>query len=284
MLNLILTTIEQGLIFAILAMGVSFTYKILDLPDLSVEGSFPFGAFIFVKLSSMGINPFVSTFLSFCFASLAGVLTSQLFIKLKIQPILAGILTMTILYTVNLRLNGQSNIPLFDEPTIFLGRNKLVILLILTFLIKFIIDYFLKTEIGYLLIVTGDNENLTNSLGFDSNNFKMLGFILANGLIGFSGAIMAQYQGFADISMGYSIIVIALASIIIGDTVLKNKKIKTTSKIIIGSILYQLIGSIAIDLGLNPDDLKAVNALILILFIAYNNIYIPKKRMVTKDA
>lgn len=270
--SLIITSIEQGLIFAVLAMGVFLTYKILDIADLSVEGTFPFGAFVFAKFISMGVNPIVSTLMGFCFGTLAGLLTSTLFIKLKIKPILAGILTMTILYSVNLKINGKSNIPLFKYNSIFDLGPTLLVLIIIVFIIKIGLDLFLKTETGYLLITTGDNESLVRGLGENSNKYKIIGLMLANGLVALSGALMAQINGFADITMGNSIIVIALASIIIGDTIKKNSSfLKGTTRAIIGAIIYKIIGGIAIDLGLSPDDLRAVNALIVIVFIAYNN-------------
>lgn len=270
--SLLITSIEQGLIFGILAMGVFLTYKILDIADLSVEGSFPFGAFIFAKFISMGINPIFSTIISFFFGSLAGLLTASFFTKLKIKPILSGILTMTILYSVNLRTNGKSNVPLFNYPSIFDKGSIIIILLIIVVLTKIILDLFLKTETGYLLLATGDNESLVRSLGQNSNKYKVIGLMLANGLVALSGALMAQYQGFSDLTMGHSIIVVALASIVIGDTIGKNLKIlKNTSMAILGAIIYRIIGGIAIGLGLNPHDLKAINALILVIFISYNN-------------
>ena len=271
--SLIITSIEQGLIFAILALGVFLTYKILDIADLSVEGTFPFGAFIFAKFASSGLDPITSSLLAFALGTLAGLLTATLFIKLKIKPILAGILTMTIFYSVNLRTNGKSNVPLFDLPSVFDKGNKLIVLLLIILVLKILMDLFLKTETGYLLIATGDNESLVKSLGQNSNKYKVIGLMLANGLVALSGALMAQYQGFADMTMGHGIIVIALASIIIGDTLGKNSsKIKNTTRAIIGAIIYKIIGGIAIDLGLNPHDLKAVNATIVIIFIAYNNV------------
>jgi len=271
--SLIITSIEQGLIFAVLAMGIFITYKILDMADLSVEGTFPFGAFIFAKLVSTGVNPFVSTILAFGIGSLAGLMTAVLFIKLKIKPLLAGILTMTTLYSINLRINGKSNIPLFNFESVFDIGPALLILVVTVMAIKITLDQFLKTEIGYLLIATGDNESLVKSLGANSNKFKTIGLMLSNGLIAFSGALMAQYQGFADISMGTGIIVIGLASIIIGDTIKKDSSIfNSTTRAILGAIIYKIIGGIAIDLGLSPNDLKAISAIIVIIFIAYNNL------------
>lgn len=270
--SLLITSIEQGLVFAVLAMGVFLTYKILDIADLSVEGTFPLGAFVFAKFISMGINPIISTFLAFLAGTLGGLLTATLFTKLRIKPLLSGILTMTILYSLNLKINGRANIPLFSYGSVFdLGTN-LVILSIIVLLLKILLDSFLNTETGYLLVATGDNEALVKSLGQSSNKYKIIGLMLANGLVALSGALMAQIQGFADITMGSSIVVVALASIIIGDTIMKNSnRLKLTTRAIIGAIIYKIIGGIAIDLGLQPSDLKAISAIIVIVFLSYNN-------------
>ena len=271
-LLVLLTSLEQGLIFAILAMGVFLTYKILDVSDLSVEGTFPFGAFVFARFATMGFDPIVSTLLAFCFGTLAGLTTSMLFFKLKIKPILAGILTMTMLYSINLRINGKSNVPLFKYDSVLDLGSTLLVLVIIVIGIKILLDIFLKTETGYLLIATGDNETLVKSLGVSSNKYKVIGLMLANGLVAMSGALMAQYQGFAEITMGASMIVFALASIIIGDTIKKSSlTLKHTTRAIIGAVIYKIMGGIAIDLGLEPTDLKAISAIIVIVFIAYNN-------------
>lgn len=271
-MNLIITSLEQGLIFGILAMGVFLTYKVLNEADLSVEGTFPFGAFVFAKFIMMGINPIISTIMAFLLGTLAGLTTCMLFIKLKIKPLLAGILTMTIFYSVNFRLNGKANIPLFSYGSVFDMASTSIILIITVLGIKLLLDTFLKTEKGYLLMATGDNVSFVKSLGVNSNKYKVLGFMLANGLIALSGALMAQYQGFVDITMGTGVIVIALASIIIGDTIKKNSSwFKSTSRAIVGAIVYKIIGGVAIDLGLAPTDLKAISAIIVIVFIAYNN-------------
>ncbi len=272
-----LSSLEQGLIFAILAMGVFITYKILDFPDLSVEGSFPFGAFILAKCLTMGLDPFTSTILSFLIGTLTGLITYVLHIKLKIAPILSGILTMTLLYSINLRINGKSNVALFSYKTIFGNIEPLIVLIIVCILTKIAMDLFLKTEIGYALIATGDNEKLIQGLGHNSDKYKMIGLMLSNGLVAMSGALMAQIQGFADIGMGTSIIVVALASIVVGDTFFKHsRKLKGTTRAIIGAVVYKLIGALAIDLGLSPNDLKAISAIIVIVFLSYNNFEIGK--------
>lgn len=270
--SLITISVEQGLIFAVLATGVFITYKILDFPDMSVEGTFPLGAFIFAKFVTSGVNPILSTILAFVFGSLTGAITYFLHIKMRIASLLAGILTMTILYSVSLRINGKANIPLYNNGSVFDYGNNILVLIVIVLIIKIFMDLFLKTEIGYLLIATGDNETLVKSLGVSCDKFKLLGLILSNGIVSVSGALMAQSQGFSDINMGTSIIVSALASIIIGDTILKkSNRLKGTTRAILGAISYKLIGGLAIDLGFAPTDLKAISAIIVIIFIGYNN-------------
>ena len=272
MSGLLQVTIEQGLIFSILAIGVYITYKILDFPDLSVEGTFPLGAFVFSKFALMGLDPIVGSLMAFVAGAFAGSITYTLNIKFKIKDILAGILTMTLLYSVNLRINGRSNIGLSSYPTIYDQFGKMIVLIICVVLVKLLMDRYLKSEAGYLLIATGDNETLVRSLGQNSDKYKLIGLMISNGLVGLSGAMMAQSQGFTDITMGNSIIVVALASIIIGDTVMqKSSFLKGTTRAIIGAIAYKLIGGIAIEAGLEATDLKGISALIVIGFLAYNN-------------
>lgn len=281
------SSLEQGLIFSVLAMGVFITYKILDVADLSVEGTFPLGAFVFAKFVSMDQGPVISTAWAFVGGALAGLLTAILFTKLKITPLLSGILTMTILYSVNLRINGKSNVPLFGYESVYKYGHPILILAILVLVLKLMLDWFLKTEKGYLLIATGDNESLVRSLGQNSDSYKVMGLMLSNGLAALSGALAAQSQGFADITMGNSIIVIALASIIIGDAVRKgSSKLKLTTRAVIGAVTYRIIGVIAIDRGLEPTDLKMISAVIVIIFLSYHNfsdkIFKKKKRSGSK--
>lgn len=272
---LLTTSFEQGLIFAVLAIGVYISYKVLDIADLSVEGTFPLGAFVFAVSTSAGLNPILAMILGFMFGMMAGYLTAILFIKLKITPLLAGILTLNILYSLNLAIGmGKVNIPLFSTPIIF-TKDKIInlaILLAIVVIVKIILDTFFKTEIGYLVIATGDNEILVRSLGQNSDKYKIIGLMLSNGLVALSGTLMAQSQKFTDANMGTGIIVYALASIIIGDTIMKNSsKLKGTLRAILGAIIYKLIWGFALDRGLDANYLKAVTALIVIIFIAYNN-------------
>lgn len=278
-MNLALSTFEQGLIYAVLAMGLYLSYKVLDIADLSVEGTFPFGALLFAKLSFMGVSPILSMVVIFFGGSLAGLFTALLFIKLKIKPLLAGILTMTVMYSVNLRLNDKANVSLTGRPRVYdmltTGNayvDRIIVLLIIVVIIKIALDWYMQTEQGYLLQATGDNETFVTSLGQNANLMKAIGLMLSNGLIALSGSLMAQTMKFSDITFGTGIIVIALASIIIGDTFLKSQdRIKGTTRAIIGAIIYKIIGTVALRLGLRPQDLKMVNGAIVILFIAYNN-------------
>ena len=221
------------------------------------------------------MNAIAAMILSFVGGLAAGFITYILYKKLKVDALLAGILTMTMLYSINLRITGKSNVPLFEYESIFTKFSfmpKIVILIILVVILKLIMDAYFKTEQGYLLVVTGDNQSLVRSLGKNPNKYIMLGFMLSNGFVALSGSLMAQHQGFADAQMGTTMIVTALASIIIGDTFMKNsRKLKITTRAIIGAIAYRIISGLAIHLGLDPNDLKLITALIVIVFIFYNN-------------
>ena len=272
MSGLLQVTIEQGLIFSVLSIGVYITYKILDFPDLSVEGTFPLGAFVFAKFILLGASPGTATLMALLAGAAGGLVTYTLNIRFRIKAILAGILTMTLLYSVNLRINGKSNIGLSSFETIFDSFGKMTVLIVVVFAVKLLMDRFLKSETGYLLIATGDNETLVKSLGQNSDRYKMMGLMISNALVALSGALMAQSQGFVDITMGNSIIVVALASIIIGDTVMQRSSIlKGTTRAIIGAVAYKMIGGLAIEMGLAPTDLKAISAIIVIAYLAYNN-------------
>lgn len=266
----------MGLIFSILTIGVVITFKILDFPDMSVEGTFPLGAFAFAKMLTLGMNPVLAMVVSLAAGGLGGYITYILFRKFNIQAILAGILTMTFLYSVNLRITGTPNVTFFDYKTIFKlfeSLPKMLILAIITLVIKLILDWFLKTEKGYLLLATGDNETLVKSLGKNPDKYIAIGLVISNALAALAGALMAQSNGYADITMGQAIIVSALASVIIGDAFLKNANfLNRTTRAIIGAIIYRIIYGIALYLGLAPSDLKGITAIIVVFFIVYNNV------------
>lgn len=262
-------TLEQSFIFAIMVLGVYLSFKILNFPDMTVDGTFPMGAAIAAKLLTLGVNPYLSLIVALFFGALAGAVTGILHVKLKVKDLLAGILVMTALYSVNLRIMGKSNIPLFEEGNIFNTEVPVIaIVFILLILSKFFIDYLLKTKFGFALKALGDNENLITSLGLDEKRYKIYGLMISNALVAFSGAVLAQYQGFADVGMGTGIIVIGLASIIIGDMLFRKKIRKYASlAVIIGTIIYRGIIAVTINLGLDASDLKLVSSLIVIFIL-----------------
>lgn len=274
-INLFMRTIEQGIAFSLLAMGVYLTFRILDFPDLTVEGSFPLGAAVVAKSIVLGVNPFLATLLAFIAGGIAGIITGVINTKLKIAGLLAGILTMTSLYSLNLRIMGRSNIPLLREPTIIRIIEKwgissrfvaLITFILIVLLVKALIDYFLYTEVGMAIRATGDNPVMIESLGVNTDYIKILGLSMANGLVALSGALVAQYQGFTDVGMGIGMIVIGLASVIIGEVVIRTSRIPlATLGVIIGSIIYRLAIAIALQLGFAPTDLKIVTAILVIM-------------------
>ena len=214
-------TIEQSLIFAIMVLGVYISFRILNFPDMTVDGTFPLGAAISAKLLTLGVNPYLTLLVALVAGAAAGAITGLIHVKLKVKDLLAGILVMTALYSVNLRVMGKSNIPLFEEDNIFNTEYSMMITIVVLILIsKFLLDYLLKTKFGFALKALGDNENLIVSLGLNEEKYKIYGLMIANTFVAFSGAILVQYQGFADVGMGTGIIVIGLASIIIGDTLI----------------------------------------------------------------
>ncbi|WP_291562460.1 MULTISPECIES: ABC transporter permease [unclassified Clostridium] len=272
-MGLLINILEQGLIFSIMAIGVYITYRILDFPDLSVEGTFPLGASIAAVCLMNGINPFIACLLAFISGGIGGVITGLLHVKLKITNLLSGILVMIALYSINLRIMGKSNIPLFGKDTIFTSiSNPIIIIAIFALASKIILDLFLKTKLGFILKATGDNEQLVTSLGVNKDMIKIVGLLISNGLVALSGAIMAQYQGFADVGMGTGIVVMGLAAVIIGESILKKVNIvKGTTMAILGSVIYKAIIAIALELGFQPTDLKLVTVIIVVIALSLNN-------------
>lgn len=263
-------TLEQGLILSLMSMGVWISYRILNIADFSVEGSFPLGAFLFAKAFTLGAHPLIALLIAFLGGCMAGLMTSLWITKLKVTPLLAGIMTLTALYTVNLRVHNSPNINLYSMENALLFQS-LVPIVMLVFAVKFLLDYLLRTEWGYLLRATGSNPVFVESLGQSVNRLTTLGLSLANGLVATSGAVLSSYQGFVDISMGQAMIVTALASILIGETIARRvEKISMTLRVLIGTILYRLIGSVVLTFGLEATDLKLISVLILAGFIGYN--------------
>jgi len=283
-ISLFLHALEQGLVFGIMVLGVFITYKILDFPDLTVEGSFPLGAAVAAKVIFSGGNPLWGTFLAMIAGSLAGLITGLLHTKLKLTNLLSGILTMTLLYSVNLRIMGRPNIPLLGKITLLgeiknyfpnLSMDYLIpfFFLFLAVILKFIIDYFLSTEIGLTIIATGDNEQMIKSLGVNTDLTKLMGLCISNALVALSGALFAQYSGFADVNMGLGTIVAGLACVIIGISIIKIPTIFwRTIAVLVGSLVYRLIMIIALrygySLGFKPGDLKMISVLLVIIALS----------------
>ena len=262
-------TIEQSLIFAIMVLGVYISFRILNFPDMTVDGTFPLGAAISAKLLTLGVNPYLTLLVALVAGAAAGAVTGLIHVKLKVKDLLAGILVMTALYSVNLRVMGKSNIPLFEEDNIFNTEYSMMITIVVLILIsKFILDYLLKTKFGFALKALGDNENLIVSLGLNEEKYKIYGLMIANAFVAFSGAVLAQYQGFADVGMGTGIIVIGLASIIIGDTLFgKRRRFAGTTIVIIGSILYRGVIAVTLSMGMDASDLKLITSVIVIVIL-----------------
>ncbi|WP_454944798.1 ABC transporter permease [Fusobacterium hwasookii] len=262
-------TIEQSLIFAIMVLGVYISFRILNFPDMTVDGTFPLGAAISAKLLTLGVNPYLTLLVALIVGAAAGAVTGLIHVKLKVKDLLAGILVMTALYSVNLRVMGKSNIPLFEEDNIFNTEYSMMITIVVLILIsKFLLDYLLKTKFGFALKALGDNENLIVSLGLNEEKYKIYGLMIANAFVAFSGAVLAQYQGFADVGMGTGIIVIGLASIIIGDTLFgKRRRLAGTTIVIIGSILYRGVIAVTLSMGMDASDLKLITSIIVIVIL-----------------
>ena len=273
-MDVVINALEQGLLFALVAMGVYITYKILDFPDLSVDGTFPLGASISAALLINGVNPWISILIATIGGAIAGSITGFLHVKLKISNLMSGILVMMGLYSVNLRIMGKSNIPLFNTNYIFKSTavNSIFIILAIVVVVKIILDLFLKTKAGFLLTAVGDNEQVVSSLGVNKNLVKVLGLAISNGLEALAGALTAQHQGFADVTMGTGIVVMGLAAVIIGVSILgKISFIKATTLSIFGAIIYKLVIAIALWMKLNPNDLKILTAVLVAVALAANN-------------
>lgn len=272
-MDIIMSVLEQGLIFSIVALGVYITFKILDFPDMSVDGTFPLGASVCAKCLLSGMNPFIACFAAFAVGCVGGLVTGILNVKLKISGLLSGILVMTGLYSINLRIMGKSNIPLFNNKTIFSGNFiPIIYILIFAAAAKILLDLYLSTKAGFILRAAGDNEQLVTCLSVDKDKVKITGLMLSNGLAAMAGAIMAQYQKFSDAGMGTGTVVMGLAAVVIGESIFKNLKfIKSTSTAILGSIIYKAAVALTLSIGLAPTDLKLITAVIVTISLCLNN-------------
>lgn len=293
MLDVIASSFTQGLLWAVMAVGVYITFRLLDIADLSAEGVFPLGAAVSASIISMEYSqelapyiPFIATLAAFFAGSIAGFAAGLIHTKLNIPPLLTGILILTGLYSINLNImDGRPNIALLGKVTIFTGlqqatgleKNTVVaiVTLIILLLIIALLVMFLHTEIGLALRATGDNDKMSEANGINTNRMKIVGYMIGNGLIGLSGAMLAQNNGFADIGMGTGTIVIGLASVIIAEVVIPNMSLgKRLATVIIGSFVYRLI----IDTILNQPfvDVKATDLRLFQAILLMIVLYLPE--------
>ena len=281
------TSISEGLVYAFIAIGVFLTLRVLAFPDLTVDGSFVVGGSIAAVMISGGCNPFLATIAAFIGGLACGSITGVLNTKLRLPALLAGILMMVGLYSVNLLIMGRPNVPLlrsvtmFDSVASWFRTTSSIILVIIVFVVIAIIvfmllNWFLRTEIGLALRASGDNEQMVRSLGVDTDKNILLGCAISNGLVALAGALVAQNQQFCDVNMGIGMIVMGLASVIIGEALIHPRGV--TSMLLaafVGTFLYRLFITVAFRLGLAPGNLKLITALLVIIALAIP--YIRKK-------
>ncbi|MGO3891235.1 MAG: ABC transporter permease [Paenalcaligenes sp.] len=269
--------LEIGLIFGLVALGVLISFRILRFPDLTVDGSFPLGGACAAVLISQGVDPFVSTFAAMCAGAFAGMITGWLNVRLKIMDLLASILMMTALYSINLRVMGRPNVPLINDDTVFtilqpagwsddyIFRPLLLVLIVI--IAKLLLDWFFSTQKGLGMRATGSNPRMARAQGVATGGMILLGMAISNALVALAGALFAQSQGGADISMGIGTIVIGLAAVIVGESILPSRRLVwATLAVILGAILYRFFIALALNadfIGLKAQDLNLVTAVLV---------------------
>lgn len=299
MTTIIFGILEEGLVYAIMALGVYITYKILDFPDLSVDGTFPLGAAVTAAGIANGlpfigtISPVAALFISFAVGALAGCITGLIHVKLKVRDLLSGIIVMTALYSINLKITGKANLPIFSKETIFSNSFLsthvpeaaspfivTIILFVIVLVCKVLLDAYLQTRSGYLLRAVGDNDVLVTSLAKDKGLVKIVGLAIANGFAALAGSVYCQQKGFFEISIGTGTMVIGLANVIIGTQLLKRVGfIRSTTAVIIGSIVYKAcvsialllndlhIGGLDISIPITASDLKLITSVLFLIIL-----------------
>ena len=268
-------SLEIGLVFSLVALGVFITFRVLNFPDLTVDGSFPLGAATAAILISTGDNPFLATGTGMLAGAAAGLVTGWLNVRLRIMDLLAGILVMIALYSINLRVMGGPNVPLISEPTVFSFLpgwlpdyvERPLAMLLLVAVLKLLLDRFFASQLGLALRATGANGRMARAQGVNTGNAVLLGMAISNALVGLAGALFAQSQGGADISMGIGTIVIGLAAVIVGEGILPARRIVwTTLAVVLGAVLYRLVIAIALNsdfIGLEAQDLNLITAILV---------------------
>lgn len=288
-MDILIGILEQGFIYGILALGVYITYTILDFPDLSVDGTFPMGAAVAAVLILHGVNPWLTLLVAFFAGACAGLVTGLIHVKGNVRDLLSGIITMTALYSINIHIaEGKSNLAIFTGKTIFNSGiaamlpevlqpyRILIVSFVLIVICKLLLDWYLNTKSGFLLFAAGDNQQVVTALAQDHGKVKILGLVLANGLVALSGAVLCQHQRFFDVSMGPGSVVLGLAAVIMGMKLLGNLSfVKGTTAAICGAILYKACYAGAIALGMEAVDMKLITA---VLFLVVLMIHTDKKK------
>ena len=270
-----LVALDLGLVFAVMALGVYISFRILNFADLTVDGSFTTGAATAAALIVAGVDPWLATAASVGVGLVAGSITGVLHAKGGINPLLAGILTQIALYSINLRIMGRANVPLLRADTIIsplreakvLGTPVSVLIFLgLAVVVAGVLVWLLSTDVGLSMQATGDNESMIRSLGVNTDAMKIGGLALSNGLVALCGALIAQYQGFADIGMGIGLIVAGLASVIIGQAIFGQRTVLVAaSAVVLGSVIYRLVIQLALMIGFNPNDMKLISAVLVVV-------------------
>ena len=263
-MDLVIATAAQGVLWGLYALGVYLTYRVLDIADLTVEGSFPLGAAIAASMLVSGYTPIAAILVACAAGCVSGVITGFFCTKLKIPALLAGILTMIGLYSVNLRVMGKANLPLLQQETLFTEWNiwGLDAAVLLTY-------WFFGTELGMAIRATGANPHMIRANGVNTDVMIVLGLLLSNGLVAICGALVAQSNGFSDVGMGTGTIVIGLASVIIGEVLFGTRSFKNwLISVVLGSIVYRAVIAIVLQLGMPPNDLKLFTAILVAIALS----------------
>ena len=279
MLDLVLSTVSQGLLWAIMALGVFLTFRVLDIADLSVEGTFPLGAAVAATLIDAGHSVWFAMLIALIAGCIGGTVTALLTTKLKIPALLSGILTMIGLYSVNLMIMGKANVPLLRAETVFTLTEDLfgvssvvatlIVGLIATTVVGVIVYWFFGTVLGTAIRATGCNPQMARAQGINTNVMVILGLLISNGLVALSGALVAQSNGFADVGMGTGTIVIGLASVIIGEVLFGTRSFKNwLISVVLGSVVYRAVIAIVLELGMPPNDLKLFTAVLVAIALS----------------
>ena len=277
--------LEEGLIYAILSLGVLITYRVLDFPDLTVDSSFPLGAAVSAVLTLQGMSPALTLLAAALAGAAAGLVTGLIHVKCKVRDLLSGIITMTALYSVNLRIAGRANLPFFNMDTLFdnplVGSlpaflkpySKVLVVLVIVLIVTVLLDLFMNTKAGFLLRAVGDNRSVVTTLACDDGIVKIEGLVIATALVALSGAVIAQQNRVIEISMGTGAMVFGLAAVIIGVNIFRDRqKVNSSTAAIVGSIIYKACVAVALSLGLMPQDLKLVTAALFLLILIAGNV------------